>query len=62
VPSKWEPTNKWVAAQGVLATGLASYGFDEGVDKGFYKLATFWFIQAVVTYFTSNHRLPDETS
>ncbi len=60
--NKWIPTNKWVAAQGVMATGLTQYGFDSGADKDFWKLAAIWFIQAVVTYFTSNKRLPDENT
>lgn len=60
--SKWTPTNKWVAGQIVFATALADYGFDSGTDKGFWKLATIWAIQAVGTYFTSNKRLPDENS
>lgn len=60
--SKWTPTNKWMAAQGVMATALADYGFDTGTDKGFWKLAVVWGIQAFVTYWTTNKRLPDENS
>jgi hypothetical protein len=60
--SKWIPTNKWVVAQGVLATGLTEQGFEHGTNAMFWKLATLWGIQAVVMYFTSDHRLPDENS
>jgi hypothetical protein len=60
--NKWLPTNKWLAAQGVLATGVAEQGFNHGTDNSFWKLATLWGIQAVVTYLTIDHRLPDETT
>lgn len=58
--TKWIPTNKWIAAQGVFATALVSSGFDSGWDKGEAKLGIVWGIQAVVTYLTSNKRLPDD--
>jgi hypothetical protein len=51
-----------MAAQGVMATALADYGFDEGIDNTFWKLTTLWAIQAFVTYWTTNKRLPDENS
>lgn len=60
--NKWIPTNKWVAAQGVFATGLAEHGFTDGTDNAFWKFATLWGIQALVTYWISNKRLPDENS
>lgn len=59
--NKWIPTNKWVAAQGVFATGVAEHGFDVGTDTAFWKLTVLWGVQAVVTYLITNKRLPDET-
>ncbi len=60
--SKWLPTNKWITAQSVLLTALAEYGFDNGINTALWKGATIWLIQAIGTYFTSNKRLPDETT
>lgn len=60
--TKWLPTNKWLVAQGVLLTAISNGAFDDGWNDDDWKLAVAWGIQAVVTYFVSNKRLPDEGS
>jgi hypothetical protein len=60
--AKWAPSNKWVSAQGVFATGLVQIGFENGTNEEFWKFGMIWFIQALVSYLVSNKRLPDENS
>jgi hypothetical protein len=61
--NKWIPDNKWVAAQGVMASGLIQSWFETGWDKQTEgKFAALWIVAAVVSYFTTNKRLPDANS